>query len=576
MSNIDKKEENRRKEQSRKDKAKHNNKQTQSGHHKKPKNKNKNTNHQRVPHTMIPRHDLVPRTRGRDAGSDVRKGIINSSAKLGLTKPGFGYLQTLIDNTECYSRFPDSQPRKTCLFNSVATFDIPITPDKAAGSNTGRFSCAFQPIMGSSQSPLSYQAAIAQPSTDWAATDWTSSATYAASVGGRDPRVDINTPYLAGTNPLVQSFQVTAVTGGMSQASYTPGTVASNIFIGATVTNNTNQNGSMITFNSATGLFNVPSGSWMMAATCNGTTVGGSNCYFASGYDYAGVYPAQVGLTAGESHHMYSTATAYESGVYSFFSALQPCQLGPVFTNGTPSPLAANYITAMGMDVAFVQVNNPGMAETTSANSAAISLIRPVAQTALATFIGPTIQNGGRIAAAYVTKETINDNFFANAEQGSIGNLQFVANLANLPDAYDGKVSQGAYCWWSPYDSSDWTFQTISDMNNDTWPAMVISGTCENSSSFTAPEYGYIRVRLVTTFEFITKSTAFEARIISGSQRDIDMCNKFLGQQPHAMPNGAHVGWIGDILKKVFQFFDSNADIIADSVKLGGRIIKRL
>ncbi len=152
-------------------------------------------------------------------------------------------------------------------------------------------------------------------------------------------------------------------------------------------------------------------------------------------------------------------------------------------------------------------------------------------------------------------KGALNTNFFT-AASSTQGNYQLAENLANCEGAYDGRLKDGTFGFWSPYDSSDVEFNTVAQMNASTWPAMVVSGIFNPVSTLsgTAPLSDIVRVRLVTTFEFITKSTAFEQRVCSGSQAIIDSVNRRIGSSPHFMPNSSHLGWIKSFLDGVIKY----------------------
>jgi len=215
-----------------------------------------------------------------------------------------------------------------------------------------------------------------------------------------------------------------------------------------------------------------------------------------------------------------------------------------------PTPLAAGDLAALVTDVWIT----PTVFTAPGPSNGAISLIRPVAQTVLVTYMGPSLLDGGRICGCYVPKGSLATNFFS-AAAGPQGNYQKAECLANLQGAYDGQLKYGTFGFWSPYDNSDTEFQTVANMNANQWPSMAIAGIFNPVTSTGSGNLAdIVRVRLITTFEFITKSTAFEQQVCSGSQQIIDSVNRSIGRAPHFMANAEHESFIKRFLSGVLKY----------------------
>ncbi len=497
------------------------------------------------------------------------KTMVAKSVPLVAGDPARNYMRTLIDNTHYHSRFPDSDLRETALCNSVVTYDIPLTPELAAGSATSRFSLAVQPIIGQAGSdPTQFQAAIAYPTdgngalVDWAKADWTSPNSYTQLIGSRNPAVDINANGLFTYNPGYFSTKLTGtVFTAVGQA---PGSVQStNLITSATsfgqawtnaphdAVSNWNPSYNLAAFPNS---FFLTSGVWEISITMAATLITPGTRVLSPvlgtnlSSDYASITEYHTAPnTAGDA---VSNTAAYMKLVLQKEGYIAPLIYDSA---GNAYPLW-NLFSAASMDMSITQLTSPGIGDPSSSASI-VNLIRPVAQTVLCTYFGPTLVNGGRIAAAYVDKQTLENQYFANTLGTGFGNYQFVNNLENVSEPYGAPIRDGAYAWWAPMDTSDYVFQKVTDMNADSWPAIIVSGYYENGTTgaglLTTPQTGIIKVRIVTTWEYTSQSTFIDKQQNVASQADFDRCNKALSNSPHCMENKSHP----DFIQRIMQFF---------------------
>jgi len=131
-------------------------------------------------------------------------------------------------------------------------------------------------------------------------------------------------------------------------------------------------------------------------------------------------------------------------------------------------------------------------------------------------------------------------------------------------------LKNGAYGWWSPYDNSDWQFDTVQNWNGKTTAGIVVSG--QFNPGTTAPTVASvndnIRCRVCTEFEIVTKTTALESQRWPGSSGAVDAVNRQLAGSLHCMPNGKHLSFISDIIKQGGKFLHDNPELL--EILLGG------
>jgi len=468
------------------------------------------------------------------------------------------YLQTLVDNEHGKVGVPDATPRKTFCFTSTSSFPVPMTMN--SGGTEANFAVGIVSQFGDTTDLTHYQVAVADVPTDtWDTTDWSNPANYLGAMNGRDPRVDINAPFLTNgdTSSTAQTFTVT--TPGLAQLS---GGLVANMIDGAATMVDDQSSGNWL-FDTTSHTIIVPAGTWNISTVAQATTTaGGAGQYFIgsnyTGANYEVVDSAISDVTVIDSYTPSSTvaaltATVLASNIMVF--APNSFRYTPMIgDNGTAAPAAAGKFSAITGDIRITPAVAPGYFQ--PGHGGAIQLIRPVAQTVLCTYIGTALTDGGRICSAYCSKETMRDNFF-NVEANGQGPFQNAANLANADGAWDGALRDGTYVWWSPFDPSDWEFNSVPDMNKAQWPGMIISGTFAPTGATVGGGSrltNILRCRVLTTWECTTTSTAFDTLVTSGSQNEMDCAFKHLANEPHALPNGVHKDWIQNVLRGLIKY----------------------
>jgi hypothetical protein len=193
-------------------------------------------------------------------------------------------------------------------------------------------------------------------------------------------------------------------------------------------------------------------------------------------------------------------------------------------------------------------------------SNGAIEQVRPVSQSILVTYMGPKLTDGGTIAMSYVPPDFIKSNYYSVATN-SYGQGQFYENLMKLEGAYNGRLATGAYGWWSPYDTTNMVFQTVDQHNTYNFPGIICSGvfTPIGSTIASGVSAAVLRIEVVTVYEFITKSTAFDQEKLIGSQAIIDGVNNLLMEQPHCMANGKHLDFARNVARGVMTWARANS-----------------
>jgi len=434
----------------------------------------------------------------------------NSSNKLVLD-----YLGCLINPKACMVRVPDSFARPTALVRSIVTYDVTTRIDSSA--NSGRFSVAVNPILGDPDGtdPALWKIAQVASGQTWP-VDFSNPASFLQETGGEDLRVD---PFFA---PLTQNppglLVVTANTPGSIQP-FSTGT--------SSVTVNTNSYGIGFSINTvAPGQWFLPPGQYLITVQANST----SN---------------PITATAKVPGNLIAVPGAFNSSanpsLVVFFNVQN---VGEWF--------------AITLNSNAASVVNVAISNTQSALGGApmdfgsVSQIRPVAMSALASYIGTTLQDGGNIAAAYVPGDTLNANYFVNS--GSItqnGCFEFWESLSKQPTAYNGPLRDGAYTWWSPEDYEDLQmFRPSGSTTGHHYPSLIISGQFLPGLTGTV-DVPVIRLEVVTVYEFSTNSLLYETQSCVGSQAIMDSASSALFGQPHSMANAIHLKWLGDMAKKI-------------------------
>jgi hypothetical protein len=432
------------------------------------------------------------------------------------------YLACLVNPKGMMSRVPDSFPRPTALVRSISTFEIVCNVDGT--SNSGRFSAAIQPTLGNLGSVEAYKIALVDSSAGWP-TDFTDPASFVSVINGRDVRLDQF--YQTLTQPPLGSSTLVSSAAGTGAIPF-----------GAAVTA---QSGYGLNYNydPLTGRFSLPIGIYMISAMFTTPTgphdanpvlnVHGGAVFIPEYDDYTddAVSRPNVGAIAGYVSIPRNNAT---------FS----------FTVVDPVVLTANLTLATTFN------DNTNLI--TPDDGGVVAEYRPVGMSALATFIGPVLTNGGIISTAYVPGNTLQTQYFTQGIVSPQGQLANWENLALVPGSYNGKIENGTYSWWAPESTRDLNFNSPSRWSALIPPALIVSGAYQPGSGTTGLQVP-IRLEVVTVYELVTTSQLWEQSPLVGSSAAFDRANREMAAADHAMANAEHSNFFKDFLSGLGEVF---------------------
>jgi hypothetical protein len=177
-----------------------------------------------------------------------------------------------------------------------------------------------------------------------------------------------------------------------------------------------------------------------------------------------------------------------------------------------------------------------------------IEKYRVVAQSLLATYVGSELTNAGDVAAL----------MYRGGVPAQFSRLATYSDIAEHPDAYEGKLKDGTYTYWEGQDAVDYSFRSIFAKNDYRRPYHVVSGLyVGDPTSGVINNANFIRVRVITVVEFTSRSQVYSSGPSPVCPELIVLSARVLAGVPNAMENGKHMaklkqiaGGVGRFLKK--------------------------
>lgn len=464
------------------------------------------------------------------------------------------YMDALVDPLAVpAARFPGDISIPTAVYKSVRVMDIPINTSRG-----GRFSCFVTPRLGSNTVVSSLSTYIATSSFPYGEPDRNSDLEFYATGFGNNPRIDQNALVLcASANEgvyITSSVILPTVVGGrvspFGDLSYQPGLGNQSVRFtnGRTTTIQSSYVPYGIRFVTTrptdanperASVFYLDPGVYSVQLDINPLTANDTDFRFSNGLgvDLRGLEDA-AGFDHVGAPKIRSSYTQTEGRKASFIVSIPGGSVSSgnnwfsIQTDLAPVPDAAGQPYAFG----FIQ----RITQTEVSNSGIIKQIRPVACSALLTYVGTDFNNGGQIASAFVTPETLSTNYLntnlATSDTGELDLHDFTA-VTRLPGSYSGPLRTGSYAFWTPAGVDTYKFRNPVEHIKTNYGGMVFAGNwapTETSANI------QLRLTVVTHYEYTTTSLLFPA-VYSPYDPSIEvMAYRMLSNFPRAMPNDTH------------------------------------
>lgn len=203
--------------------------------------------------------------------------------------------------------------------------------------------------------------------------------------------------------------------------------------------------------------------------------------------------------------------------------------------------------------------------------------IRPVAMSAWFQFTAPSMTIGGYVASALTDGNPgnwVHDNSVAPIAGCP---LEEYRALSALPNSYAGKITEGTYSFYKPYDADDVVFRNAhapdSSSNSDygihhNFPAIVISGHVMSTGATFSGPVGRIQVDIL--FEYVTLSRLVESIPSPVDVQQIWNARQALQGFKTCMANDDHPKFIQKVLQFAKHILGSIAPVLGATV--GGMI----
>jgi hypothetical protein len=467
-----------------------------------------------------------------------------------------GYVACLIDPANQPSvRIPDTNyGRQTALIASKKIVELTATIDTTKDS--GRFAVAVQPTLGNTTAPPFYKVAIVDNTAGWIPTnqfaDFESYITESGDLGSPDPRIDENFFTLTGPEPGLLYRKT--IPNGLD--TWGPLGAADDVAAGfyADFSYGLPKQGVILNGTPGANYVQCPPGAYKIS-----TLTWDSAVPFTNNLTISAIGNSQISV---EQNQLIQGGAISTEVIAVFGSDQDPSGLvdGISYEFRAPDQWTAASTSAL-ISIVPIAYEPQGLASTVNPylDGGIVAQYRPVAMSVLATCLRPELSNGGSISANWIPGSSINQNFFSNNPNQNVGALQFWENLARTPKAWNGRLEDGCYVYWSQEDREDFNFYKPSDVDAHDYPSIVISGVLQPGADGGTGTQPVLRLTIVTIYEMETLTTVFPTSSQSGTQATLDAVNLALLGESHACKNNAHMEMIRRMLAKVRNMAMSGA-----------------
>lgn len=484
---------------------------------------------------------LERRGQGRGPVDDHTLRIASRIRKLGKLHGNevINYALCLHDPEMYKARFPDPYPRRSALYQSVQEFDIPISFGFSDSNLDGRFAVALRPILGDIRDFKKYRAYV--PKSD--AAGWETGVftpdDFVPSSPAADPRQDPEVARLIGQVPACAAYYTYAT-------SDSPGTLDADrwdFLLAERVANwfksfdNTGIEFSRLYNAASQSRIKFPATAQPMEYRISFSSAfdsaGNANPYGAAGTP-ANTTVVETGditlndVTGWVGSPGSSAQLAQNSGTQdSNFRQLSTKVLsvsvgvagGSILIGNTTGNMWNSQAGVIGQfaspTVKRIRLTIAGF-PTISSDSGTFGLmknLRPVGTSLLVKWVGPLIENAGKISAALAPVGTFGDDIFRPTNQ--IFNPFFYEAYQRLNNSNDGasvlhtaRLDRGAYVSYMPQSVQHTEFKSYDESNSTDWPLLCVAGQYFKASSpLSGGEGIFFRGRLTTVYEYTTNSS---------------------------------------------------------------------
>lgn len=148
---------------------------------------------------------------------------------------------------------------------------------------------------------------------------------------------------------------------------------------------------------------------------------------------------------------------------------------------------------------------------------------------------GSTLKDGGQVAAT----------LFRAGQSAMEAGLWNYDSVAVAPEALASKLKDGTYTIWCPNSTEDMVPRALNSANRWKLPYIVNAGLVSEPDQIRS-----LRMRIPINYEIISTDQIYDYAKPSPDPRAIELASRILRVYPTSVPNGMHLGWIRDILKK--------------------------
>lgn len=492
---------------------------------------------------------------GRGPVDDASRAIVSKAKKLAKVHGAdvVKYALCLHDPELYKSRYPDPYPRRSALYQSVQEFDVPISFGFENSELNGRFAIALRPVLGDITDFEKYRAYV--PKAD--AAGWQTGVfvqeDFVPQSTAADPRQDPEVGRLIGTSPTCVAYHTYQTTDdpGLSGISQWDPLIAirrddwdtsfdsTGISIGR---RNIGQSATVFTFPptpqpmeyriAMQGALDSSIGGadariWTNSTLRRLQVVNESNCtiHDVTGYSCNNITATETPANQpGEDQAFQQVFSRIISvGVLASGGTMvlqnDIAGVNSVWIGDTTGSTLGKFASPSVKRIRLAIAGFPAVSD--SAAFGLVKNLRPVGTSLLLKWVGPLIENAGKISAALAPIGTFGPDIFRPTNQTF--NPFFYEAYQRLNNGGDGvsvmhtsRLDRGCYVHYLPQSVQNTEFKSYEDMNTGDWPLLCCAGQYFKASSpLSGGEGIFLRARMVSVYEYTTNSRIPEVETLS-------------------------------------------------------------